>query len=315
MVELAQGVVRVRAPKTSPMTLTGTNTYLVRTAPGEALVIDPGPALGRHVDAIVGAARGLGLEIRTILVTHGHPDHAPAARPLSERTGAPVLAHANARFPVDRSLGDGEDLIFDDARIGVVDAPGHAPDHLVFVLNGERALFTGDVVLGTGTVVIAPPGGAMRPYQRTLDRLLREHGGSRAIYGGHGEAVADPSAKLREYIAHRKMREDELLTCLHNGPATIPDLVRTIYANVDQRLWPAAARQMLAYLIALEEEERVVPELLERRPTAEEAAILDPNLQRIADPAAAEVARAELGAAMQLPLVSYRLSSSSQRGT
>lgn len=307
MVELSERVVRVRAPNPSPMTLTGTNTYLVRTARDEALVIDPGPALPEHVDAIVATARDLGLEIRTILVTHGHPDHAPAAAPLSQKTGAPVLAHPNARFPVDRRLRDGEELIFDDARIGVVDAPGHAPDHFVFSLDGERALFTGDVVLGTGTVVVAPPGGAMRPYQRTLERLLREHGDSRAIYGGHGEAVADPAAKLREYIAHRKMRENELLACLGRGPATIPDLVRTIYAEVDRKLWPAAARQMLAYLLALEEEDRVIPQVLERQPTAEEGAVLDPNLERIADPAAAEVARAELGTGVHLPLVSYRL--------
>lgn len=308
MVELSQGVVRVRAPNPSPMTLTGTNTYLVRTGRDEALVVDPGPPLASHVDAIVETARELGVEIRTILVTHGHPDHAPAAAPLSKRTGAPVLAHPNARFPVDRRLHDGEELLFDGARIGVVDAPGHAPDHFVFVLDDTRALFTGDVVLGMGTVVVAPPGGAMRPYQRTLDRLLREHGDSRAIYGGHGEAVADPAAKLREYIAHRKMRENELLACLERGPATIPDLVRTIYADIDRKLWPAAARQMFAYLLALEEEDRVVPHVLERRLTAEEGAILDPNLERIADPAAAEVARAELGTGVHLPLVSYRLS-------
>jgi hypothetical protein len=104
------------------------------------------------------------------------------------------------------------------------------------------------------------------------------------------------------------MRENQLLACLERGPATIPDLVRTIYAGVDRTLWPAAARQMLAYLLALEEEDRVVPHVLERPATAEEAAILDPNLQRIADPAAAEVARAELGTAVHLPLVSYRLS-------
>jgi glyoxylase-like metal-dependent hydrolase (beta-lactamase superfamily II) len=308
MVELSQGVVRVRAPNPSPMTLTGTNTYIVRTARDEALVIDPGPLLANHVDAIAQTARDLGLEIRTILVTHGHPDHAPAARPLSQRTGAPVLAHPNAQFPVDRRLQDGEELAFDDARIGVVDAPGHAPDHFVFVLDGERAMFTGDVVLGMGTVVVAPPGGAMRPYQRTLERLLREHGDARAIYGGHGEAVADPAAKLSEYIAHRKMRESELLACLQRGSATIPELVRTIYAGIDRKLWPAAARQMLAYLLALEEEDRVIPQVLERAATAEEAEILDPNLQRIADPAAAEVVRAELGTEVHLPLVSYRLS-------
>ena len=307
MVALSKRVLRVRAPNPSPMTLTGTNTYLVRTSADSALVIDPGPRIDAHVDAIVNAADEEGLEIRTILVTHGHPDHAPAAAPLSQRTGAPVLAHSLAQYPVDRYVRDGELLEFDDAALVAIDAPGHAKDHLVFSLRGEEALFTGDVVLGSGTVVVAPPGGAMRPYQRTLQRLLSEYGDANFIYGGHGEAVDDPRSKLVEYIEHRKLRERELLACLARGPATIPELVRAIYAAVDRRLWPAAARQMLAYLIALEEENRVVPELLERAPTPEEASILDPNLQRIADPAAAEVARAELGTAVHLPLVSYRL--------
>ena len=311
MVTLSARVVRVRAPNPSPMTLTGTNTYLVRTSPNALLAIDPGPDIEAHVDEILAVAVRMNADIQTILVTHGHPDHAPAAQPLSRRTGAPVLAHALAKFPVDQRLRDGETLPFENATLRIVDAPGHAVDHLVFALQEESALFTGDVVLGSGTVVVAPPGGAMRPYQRTLERLLHEHGDANAIYGGHGERVDDPRAKLVEYIEHRKMRERELLARLQRGPATIPDLVRAIYAGVDRRLWPAAARQMLAYLLALEEEERVVPEILEREPTPEEAAILDPNLQRIADPAAAEVARAELGTATRLPLVSYRLIPSS----
>jgi glyoxylase-like metal-dependent hydrolase (beta-lactamase superfamily II) len=289
------------------MTLSGTNTYLVRTGGGEALVIDPGPPIEAHVETILAAAAQARTRITTILVTHGHPDHFPAAKPLSERTGAPVWAHAYARFPNDRTLQDRERLAFVGAAVEVIDAPGHAADHLVFALEGERALFTGDVVLGQGTVVVAPPGGAMRPYQRTLERLLSEHGDARVIYGGHGEVVDDPKAKLVEYIEHRRVRERELLAQLERGPTTIPALVRTIYHDVDRRLWPAAARQMLAYLVALEEENRVVPRLLDHAPTPEEAAILDPNLSRIADPDTAAVMRAELGADVDLPLVEYRL--------
>ena len=307
MVRLSERVTRVRAPNPSPLTLTGTNTYLVRTQADALLAIDPGPLIDAHVDAIVAAAEALGGAIRTILVTHGHPDHAPAAAPLARRTGAPVWGHAYAKFPVDRYLEDREQLSFADATIDVVDAPGHAVDHLVFALRGESALFTGDVVLGEGTVVVAPPGGAMRPYQRTLDRLLAEHGDAHAIFGGHGEAVQDPRAKLVEYIDHRKMRERQLLEHLERAPATIPLLVAAIYANVDRKLWPAAARQMLAYLIALEEENRVVPRILRETPCPEEAAILDPNFARIGDPAAAAVAREELGTAVHLPVVEYRL--------
>ncbi|HTX03064.1 MAG TPA: MBL fold metallo-hydrolase [Candidatus Acidoferrales bacterium] len=307
MVTLSDRVVRLRAPNPSPMTLTGTNTYLVRTSPDSMLVIDPGPLIEKHVDAILATASELGATIRTILVTHGHPDHAPAAAPLSRRTNAPVYAHAYAKYPVDRVLQDGEHLEFDDAVFDVVDAPGHAVDHLVFALAEERTLFTGDVVLGQGTVVVAPPGGAMRPYQRTLDRLLAEYGDAAAIYGGHGERIDDPRAKLIEYIEHRKMRERELMAELEYGPATIPQLVAKIYAGIDRRLWPAAARQLLAYLIALEEENRVIPRIVSRQATPEEAAILDPNLQRIADPDAAAVAREELGSSVELPLVEYRL--------
>jgi glyoxylase-like metal-dependent hydrolase (beta-lactamase superfamily II) len=308
MVTLSERIVRVRAPNPSPMTLTGTNTYLVRTSRDMGLVIDPGPALDAHIDAIVATAEESRLQIDTILVTHGHPDHAPGAELLSRRTGAPVLAHAVAKFPVDRRLSDEERLEFDDATIAVVDAPGHAADHLIFALEEEGALFTGDVVLGTGTTVVAPPGGAMRPYQHTLARLLREYGDSRTILGGHGEAVDDPNGKLTEYIAHREMREAQVLLRLALGPATIPELVESIYASIDRRLWPAAARQMLAHLTALEDENRVTPEVMPRDPNAEEAAILDPNLARLADPAAAEVARAELGIDVRLPLVRYRLS-------
>ena len=307
MVELSQRIARVRAPNPSPMTLSGTNTYIVRTGVGAALVIDPGPAIDAHVYSILSAAGDMNLTIQAILVTHGHPDHAPAAEPLSRATRAPIYGHRQPTFRVDVGLGDRETLEFEDATLTAIDAPGHAVDHLVFYFQEDEALFTGDVVLGQGTVVVAPPGGAMRPYQRTLQRLLDEHGDSRAIYGGHGEAVLDPRAKLVEYIAHRRMREDQLLRQLEDEPATIPVLVGTIYSDIDRRLWPAAARQMLAHLIALEEENRVAPRLLERAPTPEESEILDPNLQRIADPAAAEVARAELGTEVHLPLVEYRL--------
>ena len=154
MVNLSERVVRVRAPNPSPMTLTGTNSYLIRVAPQQAVVVDPGPAIEAHVDALAETAVELNLRVVAILVTHGHPDHFPAAKPLADRTGAPVWAHPNSHFAHDYKLDDGAALPFADATIEAIEAPGHTFDHLVFHLREERALFTGDVILGHGTVVI-----------------------------------------------------------------------------------------------------------------------------------------------------------------
>jgi glyoxylase-like metal-dependent hydrolase (beta-lactamase superfamily II) len=216
-----------------------------------------------------------------------------------------VYAHPAARFPHDRALAEGERLEFEDAALTVLHAPGHARDHLVFVLEDERALFTGDVVIGTGTVVVAPPGGDMRTYQRTLRRLRDGHGDARAIYGGHGPEVRDVRAKFDEYIAHREARERQIVDALAAGPETIPALVERVYADVDKRLWPAAARQILAYLLALEAEGRVRAERIARDPTPQEAALLDPDLSKLGDDAGADVIRAELGYGAAEPLLRY----------
>jgi glyoxylase-like metal-dependent hydrolase (beta-lactamase superfamily II) len=239
------------------------------------------------------------------LVTHGHPDHFPGAAPLAAATGAPVYAHPDARFAHDRALAEGERLAFDDATFTVLHAPGHARDHLVFVLEDERALFTGDVVIGTGTVVVAPPGGDMRTYQRTLHRLRDEYGGASAIYGGHGPEVRDVSAKLDEYITHREARERQIADALRGGCDTIPALVAQVYADVDKRLWPAAARQILAYLLALEAEGRVRADRIAREPTPQETALLDPDLSKLGDDTSADVIRAELGYGSPEPLLRY----------
>lgn len=257
MVKLSERVARLRAPNPSPMTLDGTNSYVIVVGPGESVVVDPGPAIDEHVISLMTTAQDLGTRIVAILVTHGHPDHAPGAPGLSKLVDAPVLAHPNAEFPHDQDVAGQTQLSYVDATIDVIEAPGHSVDHLVFYLREEKALFTGDVVLGVGTVVIAPPGGSMRVYQRTLEQLLRDFSGAARIYGGHGPPVDDPRAKLVEYIEHRKERERQLIAQLRLGPATIPQIVRRVYAGVDPSLWRAAARQMLAYLEALEREGRV----------------------------------------------------------
>jgi glyoxylase-like metal-dependent hydrolase (beta-lactamase superfamily II) len=307
MVTLSARVTRLRAPNPSPMTLDGTNGYVVRVGPGRLVAIDPGPLDDRQRDAFLASAREMDAAYEAILVTHGHPDHAPGAAPLAAATGAPVFAHPEARFPHDRALDDMELLVFAETSIKALHAPGHARDHLVFVLEDERALFAGDVVLGTGTVVVAPPSGEMRAYQRTLHRLHELYGDARALYGGHGPEVRDVRAKLDEYIAHREARERQIVDALSNGCETIPAIVERVYADTDRRLWPAAARQVLAYLLALEREDRLRTEQVDREPTPEEAALLDPDLSKLGDVAGADVIRAELGYGDAEPLLRYTL--------
>jgi glyoxylase-like metal-dependent hydrolase (beta-lactamase superfamily II) len=307
MVTLSPRVGRLRANNPSPMTLDGTNGYVLQVGPGELVAIDPGPIDDAQRDAFLAAARAADASYAAILVTHGHPDHAPGAAPLAAATGAPVFAHPAARFPHDRALADDERLTFGDAAITVLHAPGHAPDHLVFVLEQELALFTGDVVAGTGFMVIAPPHGEMRTYQATLHRLREHYGNATALYGGHGPEVRDVRGKLDDYIAHREARERQILEALAAGASTIPELVARIYAETPRGLWPAAARQILAYLIALEREGRVRAERLERPTTPAEAALLDPDLSKLGEGIEAAVIRAELGFGTAEPLLNYRL--------
>lgn len=239
------------------MTLDGTNGYVVDGGDGTWIAIDPGPDVPAHVDAFTTAAAERGARFAAILITHGHKDHYPGAARLAAATAAPVIGHPAARFPHDRALADGERLTVGTATVRAIEAPGHAFDHLVFYLEDERALFTGDVVIGHGTVVIAPPDGEMRTYQKTLRRLRDDFADARVIYGGHGPEITEPQAKLDAYIAHREAREAEILSALRGRAQTIPELVATIYHDVDRRLWAAAGRQVGAYLEALEREGRV----------------------------------------------------------
>lgn len=302
-------VTLVRAPNPSPMTLSGTNSYLVDCGGGAALAIDPGPPIAAHVDAILETAGARGLTIAAIVVTHGHPDHAPAAAPLAARCGAPVYAHPAGTVARDRDLPLNAPLNVGEATFDVVDAPGHTFDHVVLQLRDARALFTGDVILGEGTVLVAPPHGAMRPYQQTLRRLAQDFSGARTIYGGHGPVVRDAQAKIAEYIAHREMREREIVGALaERGGRTIPELVQRIYGNEHPELHPAMARQLLAHLIALESEGRVAAQRLDREMTAAESATLNPELEKLVGPEQAGVVAAELGAAMRVTdLYAYRL--------
>ncbi len=300
----------VRAPNPSAMTLTGTNSYVIDAGNNEALVIDPGPVIDRHLNALLANASERGLNISTIAVTHGHPDHAPAAAPLAARTGATVWVHPNSAVQHDRTFELEGELRVGTLALRVIDAPGHTFEHVALYEPGEGALFTGDVILGEGTVVVAPPGGAMRPYQRTLLRLRDEFPNAARIYGGHGPIVEDARAKIDEYIEHRKLREAELLKVLARESMTIPQLVIAIYGTQRPILWPAMARQLLAYLLALSEEGIVNARALERPMTEQENTILNPSWESIVGAEHAPVIAAELGAMLKLDtLYEYALSS------
>ena len=167
-------VTLVRANNPSAMTLTGTNSYVIDCGDGEALVIDPGPPFEEHLRGLIGAAASQGLKIAAIVLSHAHPDHAMGAPHLSAATGAPVYAHPRSRAPHDVDLPLESDLRVGANALKCIDAPGHSDDHAIFYLEAQAALFTGDTILGEGTTVIAPPGGALRPYQHTLQRLADE---------------------------------------------------------------------------------------------------------------------------------------------
>ncbi|MDR7534982.1 MAG: MBL fold metallo-hydrolase [Armatimonadota bacterium] len=236
------------------MTGTGTNTYLVA---GDGIaVIDPGPDDARHVAAVLAATGGRA--VRWILVSHRHVDHAPAAAALARATGAPVAALAGSAVPHDRGLRDGETVAGPGYTLQALHTPGHASDHLCFLLREERALFAGDLVAQGGTVVIAPPDGDMAAYLASLERVRALD--LARLYPGHGEPVDDPAALLGEYIEHRLARERQIIAALRGGPRRIEGLVAAIYTEVPQALHPVAAKSVLAHLLKLRAEGRVAGE-------------------------------------------------------
>ncbi|HEV2261631.1 MAG TPA: MBL fold metallo-hydrolase [Candidatus Rubrimentiphilum sp.] len=247
----------VRAHNPSPMTLSGTNSYILDDGAGHAICIDPGPAIPAHIDAIVRICEKLECTIEWICLTHGHPDHAPGATLLRERVNARIAAHPKNLLTHDRELRDNDTVVAGGVALRGIETPGHSADHLVFHDETIRALFTGDLVLGEGYVLIAAPDGDMRAYQTSLRRLLHDFGETETIFPGHGEPVSDPTGKLRDYLDHRAAREAQVLAALQNGARTIAELTRTVYPQIDKALTQAAATQILAHLIALEREDRV----------------------------------------------------------
>lgn len=266
---LEDGLRRVLAPNPSPMTFLGTNTYIL--GEGEVAVIDPGPDDPRHLVAILSALEP-GECVSHILVTHAHQDHAPLARPLAQRTGAPVLAYGDAlagrstameALARDSLIGGGEgvdaafrpDVILTDGalvagrvwQVRAIWTPGHFGNHLSF-LWGDR-IFSGDHVMGWASSLVSPPDGDMVAYMQSLDRL--EALEARILHPGHGAPVTAPRARIEALRAHRLAREAMILSALDATPRTIPDLTARVYADTPPALRPAAERNLLAHLIDL----------------------------------------------------------------
>jgi glyoxylase-like metal-dependent hydrolase (beta-lactamase superfamily II) len=251
-VGLAPGVRRVLARNPGPLTGPGTNTWMVGDA--EVAVIDPGPADPAHVEAIVAASGG---RIRWILVTHTHRDHSPASALLRERTGAPVVGRRapddgrqDRRFQPDIEPGEGEGIELAGRTLRCIPTPGHASNHVCWLLPDAGILFSGDHILGAVTPVILPPDGDMDEYLQSLARL-RALPLSR-IAPGHGPVLDDPPGVIDGLVAHRLRREAKVSAALEPAPLTLDGLLPRVYADVDLSLHDLARHTLLAHLIRLE---------------------------------------------------------------
>jgi glyoxylase-like metal-dependent hydrolase (beta-lactamase superfamily II) len=246
----------VLAPNPGPMTLNGTNTWLI-AEPGSqsALVVDPGPDDEAHLRRVAARAAAAGQAIVRILLTHGHLDHSAGAARLAELTGAPVAAaDPLLRRGDDSGLAPGDVLTGAGCEVRVVAAPGHSADSVCLLLPADRALLTGDTVLGRGTTVLAGDGD-LGDYLATLDRLraLADQIQLGMLLPGHGPLLADPAAVLDFYIAHRRERLAEIRAALDAGDRTAQQILERVYADVDQALWPFArwsVQAQLRYLAA-----------------------------------------------------------------
>lgn len=254
----------VLAPNPGPMTLDGTNTWVLRE-PGasEAVVLDPGPADEGHLAAVCRVSDELGARVSLIVLTHGHLDHSEGAPRLAELTGAPVVAVGSGHA----DLGDGDVLRVGGLEVRVVATPGHTSDSISLALAADHALLTGDMVLGRGTTVVAHPDGELAAYLHSLQRIsvLTGNGTVTQILPGHGPVVPDAAAMVAFYQRHREERLEQVRQALSDlgesggtgaprGEGAVEAVLRLVYADVDESVWPAARLSIRAQLAYLERE-------------------------------------------------------------
>ncbi|MFI9774075.1 MBL fold metallo-hydrolase [Streptomyces sp. NPDC051956] len=248
--------VNVLAPNASAMTLDGTNTWIVSEPDSEfAVVIDPGPLDDVHLRRVVAVAEAAGKRVALTLLTHGHPDHAEGAGRFAELTRTKVRALDPALRLGDEGLGGGDVVAVGGLELRVVAAPGHTADSLCFHLPADRAVLTGDTVLGRGTTVVAHPDGRLGDYLDSLRRLrsLTVDDGVDTVLPGHGPVLEDAQGAVEFYLAHRANRLAQVETAVESGYVTASEIVAHVYAGVDRSLWPAAELSVLAQLDYLTE--------------------------------------------------------------
>ncbi|MEU2084818.1 MBL fold metallo-hydrolase [Streptomyces albus] len=241
----------VLAPNPSPMTLDGTNTWIVAEPDAAvAVVIDPGPLDDAHLHNVVATAERLGKRVALTLLTHGHPDHAEGAARFAELTGSPVRALDPALRLGEEGLGAGDVITTGGLELRVVPTPGHTADSLSFHLPADAAVLTGDTVLGRGTTVVAHPDGRLGDYLDSLRALrsLTVDDGVSHVLPGHGPVLADAQGAIDHYLAHRAQRLAQVEAAVRAGHRTAPEVVAHVYADVDRTLWPAAELSVRAQL-------------------------------------------------------------------
>ncbi|MFG3495665.1 MBL fold metallo-hydrolase [Streptomyces sp. NPDC047928] len=248
--------VNVLAPNPSVMTLDGTNTWLLSEPDSElAVVVDPGPLDDGHLRNVRDTAERLGKRVALTLLTHGHSDHAEGAARFAELTGTRVRALDPALRLGDEGLGAGDTVRVGGLEIRVVPTPGHTADSLCFHLPADRAVLTGDTILGRGTTMVAHPDGRLGDYLDSLRRLrsLTVDDGVHTVLPGHGPVLDDAQGAVEFYLAHRAHRLAQVETAVEDGYTTAPEVVAHVYADVDRSLWPAAELSVRAQLEYLSE--------------------------------------------------------------